>query len=118
MAKQRVLARRLQSRLEVLELTPLPDGFGGSTVTEKSLGFYWADVNSVGSGGRTATNLVALGITDFSDVLKLEMRYYTMFQNPKNLRIKKGGLLYEIMSVSNVDIRNIKCEIMVKQYHK
>ena len=113
--KQRVAARRLQRRLEFFTLTTQSDGFSGSTVVETSMGYYWAEIASVNSDSRQASNIVAMGINDFSGVFKITMRYYSMFLQPKKIRIKKADTLYEIINVSVIDERGTKVELTIKE---
>lgn len=108
-------SRRLQNRLTIQELIAVPDGYGGSVVQVDSSFSIWAEVQSVNSNARN-TDLVALGVQDFSEVFKVITRYRLETKNPKDYAVIFNGDEYTVLSVKNIDARDIKTEILIRRY--
>ncbi len=109
-------SRKLQRRIEVINLKAVNDGFGGELVTEDSSAKYWADWRSLSATSKNATNLQELGIKDFSQVFVVTVRNNPIFENTEKLRIKFKGVTYDILSVQNADLRAIRINLIVKQH--
>jgi len=109
-------SRRFQKRIEIFSLSEQNDGFGGKTVVEVSLGFYWANWRTVSDNSKTITNLQGLGLKDFGQIFKVTLRANVLVEDIEKVRIKYNGIVYDIVSISEIDIRNIKTVLILKEH--
>ncbi len=106
----------MQKRIEILNLDARSDGFGGETTLEVSMGLYWADWRTINSDSKTISNVQDLGIKDFSQVFKVSLRSNVLLEDIERTRVKYNGVIYDIVSVQEVDFRNIRTVLIVKEH--
>ena len=109
-------SRMLQKRIEIFSLNAQDDGFGGKTVNEVSMGFYWADWRSIDSNSKTITNLQELGLKDFSQIFRVTLRANVLVENIEKIRVKYNGTIYDILNIQEIDVRKVKTVLIVKEH--
>lgn len=101
-------SRKYDKRIDVWEVGPVPDGFGGSTVEPLKITSSWANLITEGLG-RKAYNL---GLQEFNNPLLFEVRGRNdVPYNGRNLYLIYRGEKYIIQAVKNEDLRDIDTQI-------
>lgn len=91
-----MISRQYNRRIEIFKTATVPDGYGGNTVTEVSLGEFWAEAKQNSSFRDNA-----VGKSDIKNVWSFNIRTNpVIFNDIDNLSILYNGKRY----VSN-DIR-------------
>lgn len=103
-----MLARQYDKRIDIYEVTSVPNEFGGHTLTNVLLSKSWAKLSTTGLGNK-ATNM---GVTTFENPLLFYVRYRKDLQyQGRTLFLMYRGDKYIIQAVRNVNERNTEVEI-------
>ncbi len=106
-----MLSRKYTKAIGIWETTNVPDGFGGSTVTNALVYSVWANVETKRAYIR---NEEGQNDNFVQTVFTIRNRYDIDFNEKTNF-IKYNGLTYNIDSILNIDLNNIDIEIMATQ---
>ena len=87
-------ARKFRKRIEIYQLTNVPDGFGGNTISESLLGESWCDITTV-----SGVDVTEFGINNTQLVVEITTRKRSdLNYNTINQLIKYKGENYTIIS--------------------
>jgi len=106
-----MIARKYTKRIELWQTTPVPDGYGGNTVTTDLVATMWANVTA-----KRATRTNENGQNDnFVQTVFTIRNRYDLDVSIKDNFIVYNGLTYNIESVLNKDLNNIDIELVATQ---
>jgi hypothetical protein len=101
-------AREYDKRIDIWEISTVPDGYGGSTVTSQMISSSWAKLQTDGLG-RKAYNM---GIIEFNDPLLFFVRGRNdLPYNGRTLYLMYKGSKYIIQGIKDTGNRNVDIEI-------
>ena len=102
-------ARKYNKRIQIYEITTVPDGYGGSTNGEVLLGESWCSIASSNS-----QRLVDLGIIDPSNTIVVRLRWRNDLRyNAIDQFLKYNGVKYIIQNAPiNIDFEKTEVEII------
>ena len=108
-------SRRLQQRIEILVLTPVPDGFGGETVAEITQGLRWANVTDTSKSIKQFTDTGVVGVNDFSNSYIFTFRFNTVITDPKQFKLIWKGERYDVFGIINPEGNDIEIRMLAKK---
>lgn len=106
-----MLAREYNKRIEVLEYTETPDGFGGNIVSSTSLGLSWAKLDNRSTS--ISQRSTALGLTELIEPLIFKIRFRNdLTYEGRTRSLIYNGNEYVIQSITDVDMFHRELEIV------
>ena len=106
-----MIARKYTKAIGIWKTTTVPDGYGGSTVTDALVYSVWANVDT-----KKAYRQNENGQNDnFVQTVFTIRNRYDIDLSVKDNFIKYNGLIYNIDSILNLDLNNIDVEIYATQ---
>ncbi|MCB0448416.1 MAG: phage head closure protein [Gelidibacter sp.] len=101
-------ARHYTKRIDFYQVTSVPDGYGGNTITEDLITSSWCNISTP----KNTQRLVDVGVTDILNTIVITLRKRNDINyNAINQFIKYNGFKYVIQGVIDKDLRGIEIEI-------
>lgn len=102
-----MIARKYTKAISIWKTTNVPDGYGGSTVTDALVYSVWANIDT-----KRAYRQNENGQNDnFVQTVFTIRNRYDIDLSVKDNFIKYNGLIYNVDSILNMDLNNIDVEI-------
>jgi len=102
-----LLARNYNTKIHIYTETPVPDGFGGFTITETSIKSVWSKVKS--SNG---TKFQDFGITDFKNPVIFSIRGKNKIQFDEKNFVKYNGKRFAIKGIQDKNYEGIEIDLL------
>lgn len=100
-------ARRFNKRIEILQSSSVPDGFGGNVVTLAKVGTSWCNIKTL-----SIQRVTDLGLNDNNTVIEVNLRYRDdLDYNVKDTALRYKGVDYNILRVDPVDLEGVNIKI-------
>ena len=110
-----MIAREYTKRIEVYDIVPTPDGFGGYIATPVLLFSSWAKLETNGVGYKAKD----FGLQEFNDPVLFRVRFRNDYPyTGRTMSLKYKGNSYTILGIRNVDEKYIEMDIFCSKEDK